>query len=101
MPCPYPKIALIGLAWPIAAVVLFIISAINKTRFASSRAFAAEKLQRYGGLWLGFYGVAWLLAGGLWTEALILAIPVTMGVLGMLIVRDLGAWIEQPVGYRW
>lgn len=98
---PLDELNLAGLVCPAAAVILFIISAVNKARYASSREFAAEKLQRYGGLWLGFYGLSWLLAGGLWGEALILAIPVTMGVLGMLIVRDLGAWIEQPVGYRW
>ncbi|MFW5652625.1 MAG: hypothetical protein ACOC0P_01155 [Planctomycetota bacterium] len=95
------EISWFGLAWPIAAVVVFVLSVVNKARYASSRVFAAEKLQRYGALWLGFYGLAWLLAAGLWVESLILAIPVTMGVLGMLIVRDLGAWIEQPVAYRW
>lgn len=91
----------IGLSWPLALAVLFLISSIHKTRFASSREFASEKLQRYGSLWIGLYGVAWLLGAQMFVEALILGSLVTLGVLWMLLVRDLGAWIEQPVQYRW
>lgn len=90
-----------GLMWPVAAVVVFTVTVVNKVRFASSRAYAAEKLQRYGSLWMGVYGLAWLLGAGLYTESLFLGAIVLMGTLWMLVVRDLGAWIEQPVGYRW
>ncbi|MFG0330979.1 MAG: UbiA family prenyltransferase [Phycisphaerales bacterium] len=90
-----------GLVWPAFAVTVFIYSAFSKARFASSPTFAAEKLQRYGSLWIGLYGVAWLLGGALYRESLILGLLVTLGILWMIFVRDLGAWIEQPVGYRW
>lgn len=90
-----------GLIWPLAAAVLFLISSVHKVRFASSPAFAAEKLQRYGSLWIGVYGVCWLLGTGLYIEALILAALVALAILWMIIVRDVGAWIEQPIGYRW
>jgi len=90
-----------GLAWPLAAAIVFAVTAVNKVRFASSRAYAAEKLQRYGSLWMGIYGLAWLLGGGMYMESLFLGALVLVGVLWMLLIRDLGAWIEQPIGYKW
>ncbi len=90
-----------GLLWPIAAIIVFAGTVISKVRFASSPAFAAEKLQRYGALWMGVYGLSWLLGGGLYNESLILGSLVLIGVLWMALIRDLGAWIEQPIGYRW
>ncbi len=96
-----PAFAWYGLIWPLAAAVLFLISSVHKVRFASSPAFAAEKLQRYGSLWIGVYGICWLLGTGLYADAAILAALVGVAILWMMIVRDLGAWIEQPIGYRW
>jgi len=43
----------------------------------------------------------WLLGGGLFNEAIILGSLVIVGMLWMFLVRDLGAWIEQPIGYQW
>ncbi|MCC6908912.1 MAG: UbiA family prenyltransferase [Phycisphaerales bacterium] len=96
-----PAFPWVGIIWPVAAALLFLISSVHKVRFASSPTFAAEKLQRYGSLWIGVYGICWLLGTGLWTGAAILACLVAAAVLWMMVVRDLGAWIEQPIGYRW
>ncbi len=96
-----PAFSLLGLSYPFAAIIIFILTSINKIRFASSRNYAAEKLQRYGSLWIGIYGVMWLLGGGLFNEAIILGSLVIVGMLWMFFVRDLGAWIEQPIGYQW
>lgn len=90
-----------GLAWPLLAVVVFAVNSVKKTRFASSPAFAAEKLQRYGSLWIGIYGITWLLGAGLYEESIILAVLVVLAILWMIVVRDFGAWIEQPIEYRW
>lgn len=90
-----------GLSWPLAAAVVFTVTAINKVRFSSSGAYAAEKLQRYGSLWMGIFGLSWLLGAGLYFESIFLGVLVLVGVLWMALIRDLGAWIEQPIGYRW
>lgn len=90
-----------GFATPLAAVITFTVSSVNKIRFASSPKYAAEKLERYGSLWMGIYGVCWLLGGGRFIEAMILGLLVLLGIIWMMTVRDLGVWIEQPVGYRW
>lgn len=89
------------LTWPAAAVILFVLSSIQKSRYASGPAFAAEKLRRYGSLWMGLYGVAWLLGAGFLHEAAILGALVIMGVLWMMLVRDVGGLLERPLGYRW
>lgn len=96
-----PNYTLLGLLWPGAALLLFIVTATNKVRFASSRELAAEKLERYGALWMGVYGLAWLLGGGLYAESLWLCVLVGIGILWMIFVRDIGAWIDEPAGYRW
>lgn len=96
-----PNYRLHGLLWPAAAVLLFIVMVANKVRFASNRALAGEKLERYGSLWMGIYGLAWLLGGGLYIPAIWLGALVTLGILWMMFVRDLGAWIDEPAGYRW
>jgi len=90
-----------GFAWPLAAVIIFTVSIFNKTRFAAGKKHAAEKLERYGSLWMGIYAICWFLGGGQFIEAGILGLLVGTGILWMLFVRDLGVWIEQPVGYRW
>lgn len=89
-----------ALTFPLAAVCIFAVSTHAKAKFASSPMYAAEKLERYGSLWMGIYGVCWLAGASKWVEALILAGLVLLGILWMLFVRDLGAWIDQPVGYR-
>jgi len=90
-----------GLSWPLAAAVVFTVTAVNKVRFSSSGAYAAEKLQRYGSLWMGIFGLSWLLGAGLYYESMFLGVLVLVGVFWMALIRDLGAWIEQPIGYRW
>ena len=61
---------------------------------------AADKIGRYGSLWLGLYGTGWLLGQGLMTGAAIEGALVLCGFLGMTILRELHGLAEQPVGYR-
>lgn len=60
----------------------------------------AEKIGRYGALWLPLYGCAWLLGSGHVKESLLLGALAMMGFLGMTTLRELYAMLEQPVGYR-
>lgn len=61
---------------------------------------AADKIGRYGSLWLGLYGASWLIGQGLWTSAAIEGSVVLVGFLGMTILRELHGLAEQPMGYR-
>jgi hypothetical protein len=60
----------------------------------------AEKIARYGALWLPMYGAAWLLGEGATAGALLLAGVAVVGLLGMTVLREVVALIEQPLGYR-
>lgn len=61
---------------------------------------AAEKITRYGALWLPLYGVAWLAAIGAWLEAAVLAGLALGGTIGLTTVREVRTLIERPVEFR-
>jgi hypothetical protein len=71
-----------------------------KVRRSRSRARAAEKVQRYGSLWLTLYATAWMVGSARWTEALILGGLATVGFIGMTVLREAYSLLEHPVGYR-
>jgi 4-hydroxybenzoate polyprenyltransferase len=60
----------------------------------------AEKIARYGALWLSLYGAAWLFGAGLVWEGWMLSALAVVGILGMTVIRELVALLEQPMGYR-
>jgi hypothetical protein len=92
-----PRSAAIG---PAVLAVLFAVVAWRKTRGSRSGVQAAEKVGRYGSLWLTLYACAWLWGAGLRTKGMILAGLAAAGFLGMTVLRELYGWLEQPVGYR-
>ncbi|HYE02332.1 MAG TPA: hypothetical protein VD963_03750 [Phycisphaerales bacterium] len=67
---------------------------------------AANKIARYGALWLALYSCAWLLGqawafGGAYTRAAwILTALTAAGFLGMTVLRETYALLEQPLAYR-
>lgn len=61
---------------------------------------AAEKIGRYGALWLALYGCAWLLGQMALTEAAILGALTVVGIVGMTGLRELYGLAEQPIGFR-
>lgn len=61
---------------------------------------AAEKIARYGALWLSLYACAWLIGQGCRDESIILGVLTLVGFLGMTILREAYALIELPFGYR-
>src|SRR5205085_1797288 len=48
----------------------------------------AEKIARYGSLWLSLYGAAWLFAAGLTMGGWALAGLAILGILGMTLLRE-------------
>jgi hypothetical protein len=85
---------------PALLVVLFILFAWRKIHAVGRGPRAAEKVYRYGALWLSLYALAWLVGQGLWTGATILGMLSLAGFLGMTVLRELFALIEQPLVYR-
>lgn len=61
---------------------------------------SAEKVAKYGALWLSLYAPGWLLGQGAWTEAGILGALALTGLLGMTVLRELYTLLQRPLGYR-
>ncbi len=85
---------------PLVLAVIFVWYAARKIRTSPSRQRAAEKLVRYGALWLALYDTAWLLGQGYWRPALLLASVGLAGFLGMTVVREVLSLVERPLEYR-
>ncbi len=85
---------------PAALAVLFVWYASRKIKVAPSRHRAAEKLVRYGALWLALYDTAWLLGQGYWRPAVLLGSVGLAGFLGMTVVREILSLVERPLEYR-
>lgn len=85
---------------PIVLALLFAGFATLKVRSASSPASAADKLVRYGALWLTIYNTAWLMGAGEVGAALTLAGLACAGIAGMSILRELYSFVEHPLTYR-
>ncbi len=98
---PWPGWLDVTVALPPAILaLLFALFAWRKLRIAGAGPRAAEKIQRYGSLWLTLYATAWMLAAGHVGEAAILGSLAFAGFLGMTILRELYGLAEQPLGYR-
>lgn len=85
---------------PAVLVALFAVVAVHKVGQVGPGPRGAEKLGRYGSLWLTLYGCAWLLGSGQYSEGLVLGALALVGLLGMTVLREVYALIEQPIGYR-
>lgn len=94
------EVALTSAIAPTLLLLAFALLAWHKARKATSRARAAEKIQRYGSLWLTLYATAWMLGEQHIPEAIILASLAALGFLGMTTLRELYSLLEFPVGYR-
>jgi hypothetical protein len=85
---------------PAALAVVFGLWAWRKAVRLGPGPRAAEKIARYGALWLALYACAWLVGQAYNDEALILGVLAMAGFLGMTVLREAFALIEQPMGYR-
>lgn len=89
-------------AWIAPALLagLFAWMVVRRVRTLGAGPRAAEKVSRYGALWLALYACAWLLGAGQIRAMAIMGALTGAGFLGMTILRELYALAEQPVGYR-
>lgn len=85
---------------PTILALLFSLWAWRKTTTHGRGQRAAEKIARYGALWLSLYACMWLVGQGYRDESIILGSLTLVGFLGMTIMRELYAMLEQPFGYR-
>jgi 4-hydroxybenzoate polyprenyltransferase len=91
---------------PAALVLVFAAFVRVKLSRVRSRGLAAEKVQRYGSLWMPLYAIAWCLpmwnADGASMQAATIALTAlaVLGLLGMTLLRELYSLAEHPVGFR-
>lgn len=88
------------LLMPGALVVMFVVLVIRRIRTFGPGPRAAEKIERYGSLWLALYACAWLLGAGKIPESLIMMGLAAAGFAGMTVLREVYALAEHPLGYR-
>jgi hypothetical protein len=79
---------------------MYVLVARRKIRKSADAVRAADKVQRYGALWLTLYATAWLLSVREMDAAMILGGLALAGFLGMTVLREVYGLVEQPVGYR-
>ncbi len=79
---------------------LFMLVAYRKARHSRSSERAAERLTRYGTLWIVLYDAAWMWGAGATRGAIILSVLALIGFVGMMALREMQSLLETPPGYR-
>ncbi len=60
----------------------------------------AEKVTRYGALWMPLYGTAWLLGADRPREGMVLGVLAVVASLGVALAREAYGLLTEPIGYR-
>ncbi|MBC7835616.1 MAG: UbiA family prenyltransferase [Phycisphaerales bacterium] len=92
---------------PALLAAVFVLMSYRKVRLYGPGPRAANKIARYGALWLALYACAWLIGQSIWAEegsyaraAWILTALSAAGFIGMTVLREAYALLEHPLGYR-
>lgn len=88
---------------PVACMLLmalFAVVVVRRTRALGPGPRLAEKIDRYGAIWLALYACAWLLGSGFYAQGWIMLGLTSAGIAGMVTLRELYNLLERPVGYR-
>lgn len=86
--------------WPAGLAVLFALVAIRKGKAAGGGARGAEKIWRYGSLWLPLYGAGWLIGAGFYGEAVVMGALALGGFAAMTVLREVYGLIDRPLAYQ-
>ncbi len=85
---------------PALLALLCVLLCFQKVRTARDGPRAAEKVIRYGSLWMSLYACGWMAGLRQLTETIILGVVALLGYIGMTMLREIYSLAEQPVGYR-
>jgi len=85
---------------PALLAVWFVIFVTSRVRATGIGPRSAEKLHRYGAVWLLLYAAAWLLGVGAWKTGLAMAGLAALAIVGTTVLRELYMLIEQPAGFQ-
>ncbi|HBS27886.1 MAG TPA: hypothetical protein DEB06_00195 [Phycisphaerales bacterium] len=85
---------------PLLLALGFVAYAWHKARLTPDRVRAADKVRRYGAVWVSLYAVAWMLGAGHLRSGAILGALTLVGLIGITLLREVYGLIEHPVGYR-
>lgn len=92
-----------SLAWVAPVAIAFGLFLWSRLRRPGVPARQAERVVRYGTLWLPLYGAAWLFGDGgahASGSAWLLVGVAGLSLVGMTVLRELYGLAEQPIGYR-
>ncbi|USN98021.1 MAG: UbiA family prenyltransferase [Phycisphaeraceae bacterium] len=84
----------------LACAVVFVFVAGRRIRTLGYGQRTAEKINRYGALWLPLYACGWLFGEGHLRAGLIMGALALSGLVGMSVLREVYAAVEHPIGYR-
>lgn len=86
--------------WVGATAIVFALVCYRRVRRLGFNERSGEKVRRYGTLWPAVYACAWLVGAGKSAEAWPLIALLAVGVLGMTILREAYAMVEEPIEFR-
>lgn len=86
--------------WPIALAVPLALWCWLKVRQHGPGPRAADKIGRYGSLWVPLYGSAWLLGAGHTGQAAVLLGLGAATLLSITVLRTVYSLVEEPLTYR-
>lgn len=86
--------------WVGAGAGLFTLVCFSRVRRLGFNERSGEKVRRYGTLWPAVYACAWLAGAGKLGEAWPLLALLAIGVVGMTVLREAYAMVEEPIEFR-
>ncbi|MBX3367889.1 MAG: UbiA family prenyltransferase [Phycisphaeraceae bacterium] len=92
-----------SLGWVVPVAAAFGVFVWTRLRRPGVPARQAERVVRYGTLWMPLYGAAWLFGDGSThaaSSAWLLVGVAGVSLVGMTVLRELYGLAEQPIGYR-